>query len=30
MFRGNKRMKKKVKTETQNEKTVETDMDIWH
>ena len=30
MFRGNKRMKKKVKIKTQNEKTVETDIGIWH
>ena len=29
MFRGDKR-KKKVKSKTQNEKMVETDMDIWY
>ena len=30
MSRGEKSMKKKVKIKTQNEKIVETDMDIWH
>ena len=30
MSRGEKRMKKKVKIKTQNEKIVETDRDIWH
>ena len=30
MSRGEKRVKKKVKIKTQNEKIVETDADIWH
>ena len=30
MYRGEKRMKKKVKLKTRNEKIVETDRDIWH
>ena len=30
MSRGKKRMKKKVKIKTQNEKILETDKDIWH
>ena len=30
MSRDEKSMKKKVKIKTQNEKIVETDMDIWH
>ena len=30
MFRGEKRIKKKVKINTQYEKMVETDRDIWH
>ena len=30
MFRGEKSKKEKVKIKTQNEKTVETDMNIWH
>ena len=30
MFRGGKNKKEKVKLETQNEKIVETDMDIWY
>ena len=30
MFRGEKCKKEKVKIKTQNEKIVETDMDIWY
>ena len=30
MYLDEKRMKKKVKIKTQNEKIVETDRDIWH
>ena len=30
VFRGGKNKKEKVKLETQNEKIVETDMDIWY
>ena len=30
MSRGEKRVKKKVKIKTQNEKIVEIDADIWH
>ena len=30
MSRGENRMKKKVKTKTQNENIVEIDTDIWH
>ena len=30
MFRGEKSKKEKVKIKTQNEKTVETDMNIWY
>ena len=30
MFRGEKSKKEKVKAKTQNEKIVETDMDIWN
>ena len=30
MSRGKKSRKKKVKMKTQNEKIVETDMNIWH
>ena len=30
VYLGEKRMKKKIKTKTQNEKIVQADMDIWH
>ena len=30
MFRGKKIKKQKVKIKTQNQKIVETDMNIWH
>ena len=30
MYRGEKRVKKKMKIKTQNEKIVETDSDIWY